>query len=274
MLLVLPVWLYVAIGLPRLTGPRQHTGAWLRRAIRTSLPATAVTLAGFGYNLWLSGSVLGTAEQRNANWTAIFGARNMWDGHVGEGLVGLLVSPSRGLLIYSPIVLLAGVGAWRAWQRLQAPAQADHVRLVRGASVACAIGYLAYAKYLLWWGGHAYGPRYLTDVLPFACVLMAMGLEVPLAGAARQAPRLGRGPAWAWVLLCGYSVAVQLIGAFCWPSAREGTIDLAYYQSLWDWRHAQIVSCLESGPQFDPVGLKLLARVGLHVAARPKAMPE
>jgi hypothetical protein len=268
MLLVLPVWVYAAVGIPGARDSAQRVRLWMQSAWRVSYPAAAVAVAGLGYNVWLSGSVFGTAEARNANWTAAFGASGMWDGHFAEGALGLLASPSRGLVIYSPILLLALGGAWRAF-RVSLPSA--HARLMRSAALSFVIAYLAYSKYLLWWAGHAYGPRYLTDVMPCACLVMALGCEVPQAAAtAHRSGPTERRPAAGWLMLLGYSVAVQLVGAFCWPSAREGTIDLAYYRSLWDWRHPQIVSCIESGPRFDPIGARLLARVGVHVTARPE----
>jgi hypothetical protein len=268
MLLVLPVWIYGAVGIPGIHDSPERVRRWMQSALRVSAPAAAVGVIGLAYNVWLSGSVFGTAEARNANWTAAFGASGMWDGHVAEGALGLLVSPSRGLLIYSPIVLLAVSGAWRAF-RVRLPS--GHERLMRSAVCSFVIAYLAYSKYLLWWAGHAYGPRYLTDVMPFAGLLMALGSEVPQpAGTFQRSTWTQRRAALGWVVLLGYSVGVQLVGAFCWPSAREGAIDLAYYRSLWDWRQPQIVSCIESGPRFDPIGARWLARVGVHVTARPE----
>ncbi len=265
MLLTLPVWLYAVIGSPRDRGAHATTASWLGCAARTSLPAAALVLAGFAYNLWLSGSVVGGAEQRNVNWTQAFGAAGMWDGNLVEGAIGLLASPSRGILIYTPIALLAAAGAWRVWRRPSTPALARDLRVARCASVACVIAYLAYSKYLVWWGGHAYGPRYLTDVLPFACLLMAVGWERPRTWEMSQPPARKARAAGAWLVLGVYSIAVQAIGAFCWPSDREGTIDMAYYQNLWSWRQAQIISCLESGPRFDPVGRRVLERLGIDV---------
>jgi hypothetical protein len=272
MLLTMPVWVYAAVGLPELRSSSERLRAWTWSAMRVAIPGAALVVAGLGYSVWLSGTLVGTAEARNANWTTAFGAHSMWDGNLGEGALGLLASPSRGLLIYSPIVLLAIVGAWRAWRL---PTDSVHGRVMRGATLASVIAYVAYSKYLVWWAGHAYGPRYLTDVMPFACMLMALGLEVPQARRAGRLEAIRRGRVHrGWLVLAGYSVAVQVVGAFCWPSAREGTIDLAYYHTLWSWRQAQILSCIESGPRFDPVGARLLGRLGLHVTPRPARSAE
>jgi hypothetical protein len=263
MLLALPVWVWLSAGAG---AGGEKLGRRLTRAIPLSIPAAGFVLAGLSYNVWLTGSALGTAEERNAIWTAQFGARNMWDGNFVEGALGLLVAPSRGLLIYSPIVLLAAIGAWRGFATA---GSADHVRLLRAAFVSSVIGYGMYAGYLMWWGGHSYGPRYLTDIMPFLCLLIAAGIErigsLKTPSTLRRPVRVGL----TWGVLGVYSVIIQGIGAFCWPSERDGRIDRAYYESLWHWRRPQILNHLESGPRFDPVGRRLLARFGLAVRASP-----
>src|SRR6185436_3677536 len=72
-----------------------------------------------------------------------------------EAWAGLLISPNRGILVFSPVVLVALAGV------------VPGIR--RGARepflwCAAAMGaeYALYACYSVWWGGHTYGPRYLT----------------------------------------------------------------------------------------------------------------
>src|SRR6202000_3120944 len=86
-------------------------------------------------------------------------------------LAGELISPNRGLLIYTPIVLFSIVGAIRA-ARIQTR---DAARLVwlAGASVVLLLGY---AFYPLWFGGWTYGPRFLTDTMPVACLLLVYAI--------------------------------------------------------------------------------------------------
>jgi hypothetical protein len=262
MLLILPIWLLVARGRRTLDRPEESIASWIPRAAGVSIPAAAIVLAGFAYNIWLVGSVFGTAEARNAPWTAAFGMTTMWGGNFWEGAVGQLVAPSRGLLVYSPILSLAAIGGWRAWT-METPG--THRLIARASTLAILIAYLAYSKYLVWWAGHAYGPRYLTDLMPFFAVLMALGLQSPQDVFVHPARRERRRIARPWIALAAYSIVVQAIGAFCWPSARDGSINMAYYESLWDWRHPQILNCLESGPRFDPIGRRMLARLGFDV---------
>jgi len=74
------------------------------------------------------------------------------------GLAGLLFSPGRGLLWYSPAVLLAILGFRKAWKTKPA-----EVLLI----AAVFVGFLMlHSLYSNWHGGWSWGPRYLLPVLP------------------------------------------------------------------------------------------------------------
>jgi hypothetical protein len=147
------------------------------------------------------------------------------------GLAGILISPSRGVLIFCPIVIWAAVGAWRA--------RHDARALVR-LTLPIAAFILAWSQYAVWWGGHSYGPRYLSDIAIPLGVLLGHGL-LPLQrgwGGLRSA-------------LAGWSIAVQLAGAVCYPGGAWNSVpadvDRAH-ERLWDWRDSQIVRTVRAGP--------------------------
>src|SRR5262249_10724619 len=84
-------------------------------------------------------------------------------GRVGsflEALAGTLVTPSRGLFVYSPIFLFSIYGAWLALGR-------------RGPRLAWALAaivvghWLALASFPIWWGGHSFGYRLFSDMVPY-----------------------------------------------------------------------------------------------------------
>jgi hypothetical protein len=84
------------------------------------------------------------------------------------GLGGLLVAPSRGLLVYSPALLLAplGLGALR---------RLPGCRLMLLAWTVAAAGTVVfYARWHDWRGGWCYGPRFLCEALPILCLLFAL----------------------------------------------------------------------------------------------------
>lgn len=94
----------------------------------------------------------------------------------GEALAGLLVSPSRGLLVFSPLLLVV----WTT-RTLACPVWP----LTRGwwlVGLAWpGLLVLALSRWTMWWGGGCYGPRLLTDVLPglFLLTLRAWPVRRP-----------------------------------------------------------------------------------------------
>jgi hypothetical protein len=222
--------------------------------VRFSVSAAIVGLTGVAYNYWLFGNVVGGAPFRTEYWVDELGSAGMFSGSILVGMAGLSVSPSRGILIFSPIVFVAIVGAVKAWKTSPA---SDAVLLARYSSLAALAIFLTYSKFIVWWGGHGYGPRYLTDAMPFLGLLFAAGFA-----ALPRARQLARPLQIAAATLLIYSVLVQAIGAFCWPSAWTLNDNPPYRYRLWDWEESQIEMCIRSGPRFDPAAQRLFERLG------------
>jgi hypothetical protein len=117
-----------------------------------------------------------------------------------EGLAGVLISPSRGLLVFSPVVLVAFWGLARAFKD-------ERYSTLRPVAVAAPASALLVAGWFSWWGGWSYGPRLMSDTM----VLLAF-LAIPVAEQVRNRRALTAtfGLALAW------SVAVQIVGAFAY----------------------------------------------------------
>ena len=151
----------------------------------------------------------------------------------------MLVSPSRGLFVYSPVLLFpaAGLLLWLVRRR---------GGLLAWAAVAVAAGVGTIAQFTVWWGGHSFGPRLLSDVLP----ALVLGDGARLAGhpAAGQrgggsSPRPSPPRSWS-----------RPSGAFYYPSPRSvdwntspADVDVAH-ERLWDWRDPQLLRLLRNGP--------------------------
>jgi hypothetical protein len=218
-------------------------------------------LAGVLYNYWLFGNLVGGAPFRTEIWLREFGTRDMFAGSLPAGFAGLTVSPSRGLLIYSPIVLgrRSTIDDGRSTIDDGRSTIDDATLLLRYVSLAAIAVLLTYSKFIVWWGGHGFGPRYLTDAMPFFGLLFAPGL-LPLFERGSRA-RLARIAVTAVLL---YSVFIQAVGAFCWPESWTTNENRPYRYHLWDWRESQIESCLKDGPRIDPAARRLLAKIGLN----------
>ncbi len=110
----------------------------------------ALCVALFGvYNLVRFGSPLETGYGSEAV---------RFTGSFRDGLLGLLVSPGRGLFVYCPLALLSVIGARRFFAKHRG----------EGLFVASAfvVALVFYAGWYEWDGGWCWGPRFLMPVVP------------------------------------------------------------------------------------------------------------
>jgi hypothetical protein len=89
----------------------------------------------------------------------------------GEALAGNLVSPGRGLLLYSPVFLFSVAGAVRALKAKDFRLEATLFSLL------VVLHWLTVSAFPHWWAGYSYGPRYMTDMTPFLCMLVGFWLK-------------------------------------------------------------------------------------------------
>ncbi|MDD5309234.1 MAG: hypothetical protein PHU25_18120 [Deltaproteobacteria bacterium] len=195
LVMALPFGVYLAV---------RHRGRLLR-SLAFFAPPLALLAA---YDIAVFGSLAATFEHLHMGVLA--GFRQI---PLSEGLFGTLLSPSRGLFVFSPVLLLAVPGALIAVR--------ERDSLVLAAAVGAVLAILVAAKWFVWWGGHCYGPRLLADVLPLLVFCM------------HPFVRLGRCFLFRAVLLAFLALAstgVQILGAFKYDGRSDsfaGT-DLAY----------------------------------------------
>ncbi len=215
-----------------------------RRGVRALLGFLVVMLPVAFHNVWQFGSIQGGYTKLHATHATYHGVEGAWGGSVAQGLAGLLVSPSRGLLVYSPVLVFALAGLVLALRDRQQP-------LLRWLAGAAGATVMMLGAFSVWWGGHSFGPRLLADVLPIlALLLLPVWPRVQGARSLRAA----------FVVLLGVSVAVQVVGAFYYPSPRPLDWDTSprdvdeAHDRLWDWTDAQILRLLRNGPR--PLGFE------------------
>jgi hypothetical protein len=117
------------------------------------------------------------------------------------GLGGLLIAPSRGVLVYTPALLLVFPGIWLLATGSAGKPSGMRVLLLAWTAAA-AVTLLFYARWHDWRGGWCYGPRFLCETMPIACLLFAIAYD-------QISHAWMRGMAGALVAL---SVLVHLIG--------------------------------------------------------------
>lgn len=200
-------------------------------------PAAALAMALIGYNLWVFGSWKGgDTVLHSLQWELDRISGGAWDTPLPAGLAGQLISPSRGLLIFSPFLAFAAWGAVAA-RRDERPSR----RLILPMAAAPLLMLLVFSKYSVWWGGNShYGPRYQIETYPFLMLALACAW-----------PRVRRSRVWLSVFLAAlaWSVWVQWVGAFCYPGG--WTVEpVPLWEDkarFWDWSYNQIWTCAKSG---------------------------
>jgi hypothetical protein len=198
-----------------------------RAAIGFVAGAAAMILPTLALNEHLYGSLLNPFYFDNGDSFIGSGLRSTFL----TGLAGTMVSPARGLLIYSPFVLLALAGPMVAGRR---PNGLERVALGTVAAM-----WLVVSNTYDWPGGWSYGPRLLVDAVPWLALLMIPALDVmttPRAGPTR-ARRLGLG---VLAILVGWSVFVNAQGALSWSVQGwnmhpVGASVAATPDRFWDW---------------------------------------
>jgi len=165
--------------------------------------ALPLGLALGAYNTYYLGSPLKTGQGEAGRRVAEqkTGSQALWQTPLVEGAAGLMVSPSRGLLVFSPWVVFAFGGAVAAWRRRSAfaPLMALGVALV----VLLVIAF----KWFDWWGGWCFGYRPIVDTMPLLAVMLIPAIDWVCRRRALAA---------AFLVLLAWSATVQVLGAWAY----------------------------------------------------------
>jgi hypothetical protein len=145
-----------------------------------------------------------------------------------EAAVGTIVSPARGLFIFSPILFCAVYGFfWKIRQR--------KVGTLDGCMLAIFVSHWAVlSSFGDWWGGHSYGPRYWSDLTPLMVYYMVPFVQAMYESAGFKRMTL----LTAFIVLAAMSLFVHARGATSlatWAWNREPTNINDTPQRLWDW---------------------------------------
>ncbi len=203
-----------------------------------TVAALPVVLGILAYNRYYFGAAFDfgqlAAGAAVAQWKT--GSPDLWQTPLGTGAAGLILSPSRGLLVYTPFFAAALAGAVLAWRDRRYAS-------LRFVAVAVPALWLPAFMWFDWWGGWTYGYRPIVDSAPLLAILC-----VPAA--AWMVTR----PLWKFALIAAaaWSVFVQLLGVLAYTPAAwnaqpddatgvPANIDLPEYRHrLWSLRDGQL----------------------------------
>ncbi len=189
--------------------PEKRLLAWF------AAPIAVIGVLAFAYNLHYLAHPLGNYPL-TAPMGQFFSYSPLW------GALGLLLSPGKGLLIFSPFLLFLVARPFVAGL--------PRDRLLTLCLTLGVVGHLFLYGKTDWRGGYGYGPRFLIDLLPvfvwmLVPVLARMGLLLRL------------------VFVAGLVVAmgIQAIGAFYYPTGQSDLVLTRDFVSPWYPRNAQFL---------------------------------
>jgi hypothetical protein len=147
---------------------------------------------------------------------------------LGVGLAGNLVSPSRGLFIYTPVFLFA------VWSMIR---RKWRTPLTPWLTALVVLHWLAVSAYIAnWWAGDSYGPRFFTDLTPIFILFLIPYFQ--------EWQRLSRVARTVFVVLALIGFAIQLRGGWS-PAVYQWNVmpaDIdAHPERNWDWSDPQFL---------------------------------
>jgi hypothetical protein len=189
LLLLLAVAIYLAV--------------WHKKSVYAFVAATVPVPAALGvYNWYYFGNPFSLGQEIVGHTMAMekTGSPELWQTPLYEGALGLLASPSRGLLIFSPFLVFAAFGIFRIWRDAR-------FRAFRPLTIATLAIMAVQCKWFDWWGGWTYGYRPWLDVVPLLTLFLLPVIE-----------RLGKRVVLtaAFSVTLAWSVFVQIVGAFAY----------------------------------------------------------
>ena len=157
-------------------------------------------------------------------------------------LAGDVISPGRGLFVFSPVLAFAlfGIALKRRAGRLG--------WLDASLIASILLHWIAIAAFPHWWAGYSYGPRFFADMLPyFVYFVIPVVRWLGETSGARA-----RAVATAFALATAFSVFVHAEGALTFRSIMWNHLPRSvdsYPERLWDWRDPQFLAgVLREGP--------------------------
>ena len=133
-------------------------------SVALGLFVTPLLFAG-GLLLWYNQARFGNAFDTGYH----FDAGEGFTAPVWQGLWGLLISPYRGVFWFTPL-FIASMVAFPSFLR-------RHPHQAFATAAVSLLLVLEYSMWWMWWGGFAWGPRFLVPLAPFWVLWLAPWIE-------------------------------------------------------------------------------------------------
>ena len=149
-----------------------------------------------------------------------------------RGILGLWLSPAKGVLVFSPILILGFYGMYYYFRHCR------KFKLEVSVAIIVILHSMALGKWYAWYGGYCWGYRMMTEIIPYMVLMI-----VPFVNS-----DYFRQKAWGilfWVLLI-YSILIQMLGIVYFDSVWHTLFD-GKPGWLWNIENSQILFSIKRG---------------------------
>jgi len=198
-----------------------------------------LVLAAYNYVAFGSpfkmGDFVATSQILGGNWSVKVPLSKMWTTPLLRGLTGTLFSPSRGIFVFSPVLIFAFVGLYMLL-RIK-----GRYTVLGYGFIGCAIVVLTSAVWWDWLGGNGFGYRVTLSAIPFLCLLLVPAM-----------PRI-KNRRWlmaVFAVLLVFSIFVQVVGYLSYDGGSWEARNLLTYKNgkyertfnnIWSFNNNQLV---------------------------------
>lgn len=174
-----------------------------------------------------------------------------WLSRFPEGFLGLWLSPSKGILIYSPVFIFIFFSIYiilknRSWNK-----DFDYIILF----CALILHTVVLGKWKHWYGGYSFGYRMASDMIPIMILLLVPYLKSELFMKTKKL----------FYFAVGFSGIVQLFGIAFFDGVWHAAYDKGFVNTKWLW------SIKDSEFVFNV--RRILVKLGILNTACPKCLP-
>jgi hypothetical protein len=156
--------------------------------------------------------------------------------------IGLIIAPNKGLLVFSPVLILAVIGFFLIWHTPE-----NRLYTVLQYFIPVILLNLAiYALFDDWIGGNIYGPRYLTGILPVLAIGVCIAFNYLFETGILQ-DRNKTIVVAVVTFLVFVSVIVQIIGTIYYPAAVDSGYITTEHYNPWSEDHSIILESFSYG---------------------------
>ncbi|KKS21099.1 MAG: hypothetical protein UU77_C0008G0016 [candidate division WWE3 bacterium GW2011_GWC1_41_7] len=144
-----------------------------------------------------------------------------WLSKFPEGFLGLWLSPSKGILIYSPIFLFSFIGIYLIFKRKHWRSDYRYWVFV----LIVLLHTLVMGKWKHWYGGWSFGYRMASDIIPFMILLTVPYMQSYIFDKTKKI----------FIGLAVFSILVQVFGIIFFDGIWHSAYDRGFEDTGWLW---------------------------------------